>query len=77
PARPDPTHQSWRFGGRSRPVLLELGKPGTTGLPLILFQYPDNTKATYNLDTQLEIAAQPWVFATGAAYSMVEGAGVH
>ena len=35
-----------------------------TGLPLILFQYPDNTKATYNLDTQLEIAAQPGVFAT-------------
>lgn len=35
-----------------------------TGLPLILFQYPDATKATYNLDTQLEIAAQPGVFAT-------------
>jgi 4-hydroxy-tetrahydrodipicolinate synthase len=35
-----------------------------TGLPLILFQYPDNTKANYDLDTQLEIAAQPGVFAT-------------
>ncbi|NDV09168.1 dihydrodipicolinate synthase family protein [Rhodococcus sp. IEGM 248] len=35
-----------------------------SGLPLILFQYPDATKATYNLDTQLEIAAQPGVFAT-------------
>jgi 4-hydroxy-tetrahydrodipicolinate synthase len=34
------------------------------GLPLILFQYPDNTKATYDLATQLEIAAQPGVFAT-------------
>ena len=34
-----------------------------SGLPLILFQYPDVTKATYNLDTQLEIAAQPGVFA--------------
>lgn len=34
-----------------------------SGLPLILFQYPDNTKATYNLQTQLEIAAQPGVFA--------------
>jgi len=34
-----------------------------SGLPLILFQYPDNTKATYNLDTQLEISAQPGVFA--------------
>ncbi|RQU83034.1 dihydrodipicolinate synthase family protein [Burkholderia cenocepacia] len=34
-----------------------------SGLPLILFQYPDATKATYNLDTQLKIAAQPGVFA--------------
>jgi 4-hydroxy-tetrahydrodipicolinate synthase len=34
-----------------------------SGLPLILFQYPDATKATYNLDTQLEIAGQPGVFA--------------
>ena len=35
-----------------------------SGLPLILFQYPDATKATYDLDTQLEIAAQHGVFAT-------------
>ena len=35
-----------------------------SGLPLILFQYPDVTKATYNLETQLEIAAQEGVFAT-------------
>ena len=34
-----------------------------SGLPLILFQYPDATRATYNLDTQLAIAAQPGVFA--------------
>jgi 4-hydroxy-tetrahydrodipicolinate synthase len=34
-----------------------------SGLPLILFQYPDATKATYNLETQLEISAQPGVFA--------------
>ena len=34
-----------------------------SGLPLILFQYPDATKATYNLETQLAIAAQPGVFA--------------
>jgi 4-hydroxy-tetrahydrodipicolinate synthase len=34
-----------------------------SGLPLILFQYPDVTKATYNLQTQLDIAAQPGVFA--------------
>jgi 4-hydroxy-tetrahydrodipicolinate synthase len=34
-----------------------------SGLPLILFQYPDVTKATYNLETQLDIAALPGVFA--------------
>jgi len=32
-------------------------------LPLILFQYPDNTKATYSLETMLDIAALPGVFA--------------
>lgn len=35
-----------------------------SGLQCILFQYPDATKASYNLDTQLEIAAQPGVVAT-------------
>jgi 4-hydroxy-tetrahydrodipicolinate synthase len=35
----------------------------TSGLPLILFQYPDNTHATYSLQTMLEISAQPGVFA--------------
>ncbi|MDV7396311.1 dihydrodipicolinate synthase family protein, partial [Arthrospira platensis SPKY1] len=35
----------------------------TSGLPLILFQYPDATKATYSLQTQLDIAALPGVFA--------------
>lgn len=34
-----------------------------SGLPLILFQYPDATKCTYSLDTLLEISAQPGVFA--------------
>ncbi|MBL1822728.1 dihydrodipicolinate synthase family protein, partial [Klebsiella pneumoniae] len=34
-----------------------------SGLPLILFQYPDVTKATYNLETMLDISAQPGVFA--------------
>jgi 4-hydroxy-tetrahydrodipicolinate synthase len=34
-----------------------------SGLPLILFQYPDATKATFDLETQLEILAQPGVFA--------------
>lgn len=35
-----------------------------SGLQCILFQYPDVTKATYNLQTQLEIAAQPGVVGT-------------
>ncbi|MBO0596803.1 dihydrodipicolinate synthase family protein [Nesterenkonia sp. E16_7] len=35
-----------------------------SGLQSILFQYPDVTKATYNLETQLEIASQPGVVAT-------------
>ena len=59
-----PSHGWLRFGyqkgapqDRYRAVYEE------SGLPLILFQYPDNTKATYNLETQLEIAAQPGVFA--------------
>ena len=60
-----PSHGWLRFGyqkgapqDRYRAIYEE------TGLPLILFQYPDATKANYNLDTQLEIAAQPGVFAT-------------
>ena len=59
-----PSHGWLRFGyqdgapqDRYRAIYEE------SGLPLILFQYPDATKATYNLDTQLEIAAQPGVFA--------------
>ncbi|WP_018700559.1 dihydrodipicolinate synthase family protein [Amorphus coralli] len=35
-----------------------------SGLQCILFQYPDATKATYDLETQLEIAGQPGVVAT-------------
>ncbi len=59
-----PSHGWLRFGyqkgapqDRYRTIYEE------SGLPLILFQYPDNTKATYNLDTMLEISAQPGVFA--------------
>jgi 4-hydroxy-tetrahydrodipicolinate synthase len=59
-----PSHGWLRFGyqdgapqDRYRAIYEE------TGLPLILFQYPDATKATYNLATQLDIAAQPGVFA--------------
>jgi 4-hydroxy-tetrahydrodipicolinate synthase len=59
-----PSHGWLRFGyqkgaaqDRYRAIYEE------SGLPLILFQYPDNTKATYDLETQLEISAQPGVFA--------------
>src|SRR4029453_18878780 len=59
-----PSHGWLRFGyqkgapqDRYRAIYQE------SGLPLILFQYPDATKATYNLETQLEISAQPGVFA--------------
>ena len=59
-----PSHGWLRFGyqkgapqDRYRAIYEE------SGLPLILFQYPDATKATYNLETQLEIAKQPGVFA--------------
>lgn len=59
-----PSHGWLRFGyqkgapqDRYRAIFEE------SGLPLILFQYPDATKATYNLETQLDIAAQPGVFA--------------
>jgi 4-hydroxy-tetrahydrodipicolinate synthase len=59
-----PSHGWLRFGyqkgapqDRYRKIYEE------SGLPLILFQYPDATKATYNLETQLEISAQHGVFA--------------
>lgn len=35
-----------------------------SGLQCILFQYPNATKASYDLQTQIEIAAQPGVVAT-------------
>jgi 4-hydroxy-tetrahydrodipicolinate synthase len=59
-----PSHGWLRFGyqkgapqDRYRAIYEE------SGLPLILFQYPDATKATYSLETMLDIAAQPGVFA--------------
>jgi 4-hydroxy-tetrahydrodipicolinate synthase len=60
-----PSHGWLRFGyqdGAPQTRYQEIYE--TSGLPLILFQYPDNTKASYNLDTQLEIAGQAGVFAT-------------
>ncbi|HET9644660.1 MAG TPA: dihydrodipicolinate synthase family protein [Burkholderiaceae bacterium] len=59
-----PSHGWLRFGyqkgaaqDRYRAIYEE------SGLPLILFQYPDATKANYDLQTQLDIAALPGVFA--------------
>ncbi|MFV0451861.1 MAG: dihydrodipicolinate synthase family protein, partial [Propioniciclava sp.] len=60
-----PSHGWLRFGyqpGAPQSRYAEIHEG--SGLPLILFQYPDNTKATYDLDTQLEVAGQPGVFAT-------------
>jgi 4-hydroxy-tetrahydrodipicolinate synthase len=59
-----PSHGWLRFGYQPGApqdrykVVYEVSK-----LPLILFQYPDNTKATYNLQTMLDISALPGVFA--------------
>ncbi len=47
---------------RRRTATRQSGK--SPGLQCILFQYPDATKASYDLDTQLEIATQPGVVAT-------------
>lgn len=60
-----PNHGWLRFG-------FQKGAPQTryqaiyenSGLQCILFQYPDNTKASYDLETQLDIAAQEGVIAT-------------
>ena len=60
-----PSHGWLRFGyqkGAPQTRYKEIYE--TSGLPLILFQYPDATKATYDLETQLEIAGQEGVFAT-------------
>lgn len=60
-----PSHGWLRFGyqtGAPQARYKEVYE--ASGLPLILFQYPDNTKATYDLKTQLDILAQPGVFAS-------------
>ncbi|MBM6622226.1 dihydrodipicolinate synthase family protein [Micrococcaceae bacterium RIT802] len=60
-----PSHGWLRFGyqkGAPQTRYKEIYE--TSGLPLILFQYPDATKATYDLETQLDIAGQEGVFAT-------------
>ena len=59
-----PSHGWLRFGyQKGAPQARYKEVYEASGLPLILFQYPDNTKATYDLQTQLDILAQPGVFA--------------
>ncbi|NVO14441.1 MAG: dihydrodipicolinate synthase family protein [Rhodoplanes sp.] len=58
-----PSHGWLRFGyQKGAPQDRYKAVYEASGLPLILFQYPDATKATYNLETLLEIAEQPGVF---------------
>ncbi|WP_043766768.1 dihydrodipicolinate synthase family protein [Roseivivax isoporae] len=60
-----PNHGWLRFGfqkGAPQDRYKAIHEEG--GLQTILFQYPDATKACYDLDTQLEIAAQPGCVAT-------------
>jgi 4-hydroxy-tetrahydrodipicolinate synthase len=60
-----PSHGWLRFGYQAgAPQQRYQAIHEESGLQCILFQYPDVTKATYNLQTQLEIAAQPGVVAT-------------
>jgi 4-hydroxy-tetrahydrodipicolinate synthase len=60
-----PSHGWLRFGYQAgAPQQRYRAIHEESGLQCILFQYPDVTKATYNLQTQLEIAAQPGVVAT-------------
>jgi 4-hydroxy-tetrahydrodipicolinate synthase len=60
-----PSHGWLRFGfQKGAPQERYMAIYEESGLQCILFQYPDVTKATYDLETQLEIAAQPGVVAT-------------
>lgn len=60
-----PSHGWLRFGFQAgAPQERYRAIHDESGLQSILFQYPDATKATYDLQTQLEIAAQPGVVAT-------------
>lgn len=59
-----PSHGWLRFGyQKGAPQDKYKAIHEASGLPLILFQYPDVTKCTYDLETQLDIAALPGVFA--------------
>lgn len=59
-----PSHGWLRFGyQKGAPQDKYKAIHDASGLPMILFQYPDATKCTYDLETQLDIAALPGVFA--------------
>jgi len=59
-----PSHGWLRFGyQKGAPEDKYKAAYEESGLPLILFQYPDVTKCTYDLETQLNLSAQPGVFA--------------
>ncbi|MBD7922206.1 dihydrodipicolinate synthase family protein [Xanthomonas bonasiae] len=59
-----PSHGWLRFGyQKGAPQDRYKAIHEASGLPMILFQYPDVTKATYNVETLLEIAALPGVIA--------------
>ena len=59
-----PSHGWLRFGyQKGAPQDRYRAVHEKSGLPLILFQYPDVTKATYDLETLLAVSAQPGVFA--------------
>ena len=60
-----PSHGWLRFGFQAgAPQRRYRAIHEESGLECILFQYPDATKATYDLETQLEIASQSGVVAT-------------
>lgn len=60
-----PNHGWLRFGfQKGAPQERYRAIHEASGLQCILFQYPAATKANYDLETQLEIAAQPGVVAT-------------
>lgn len=59
-----PSHGWLRFGyQKGAPQDRYKAIHDASGLPMILFQYPDVTKATYDLETLLDIAALPGVIA--------------
>ncbi|WP_116131073.1 dihydrodipicolinate synthase family protein [Tropicimonas sp. IMCC34043] len=59
-----PNHGWLRFGYQKGAPKTRYQAVAESGLECILFQYPNATKATYDLETQLEIAAIPGVTAT-------------